>query len=74
MLTVQCADDSMTQRRLHKLQKALKEIRTVVDDDDAHFLQPSAAMCVGVKKQIVQRIRDNRRIISVEIASVIHRS
>jgi hypothetical protein len=68
----------MTQRRLHKSQKVLKEMRTGVvdddDDDDAHFLQPSAAMCVGVRKQIVQRIRDNRRIISVEIASVIQRS
>ena len=48
-------------------------MRTGVDDD-AHFLQPSAAMFVGVKKQIVQHIRDNRRIISVEMASVIHRS
>jgi len=73
MLTVQCADDGMTQRRLHKSQKAFKEMRTGVDDD-AHFLQPSAAMCVGVKKQIVQRIRDNRRIIRVETAFVIHRS
>jgi len=65
----------MVQRRLHTSQKALKETRTGVDvDDDAHFLQPSAAMCAGVTKQTVQRIRDNRRIISVEIASVIHRS
>lgn len=63
----------MALRRLHKSQKALKEMRTGVDDD-AHFLRPSVVMCVGVKKQTVQRIRDNRRIISVEIASVIHRS
>jgi hypothetical protein len=63
----------MTERKLYESQKALKEMRTGVDDY-AHFLQPSAAMCVDVKKQIVQRIRDNRRTISVAIASVIHRS
>lgn len=70
---MQCADSCMTQRKLHKSQKALKERRTGVDDY-AHFLQPSAAMSAGVKKKIFQRIRDNRRIINVEIASVIHRS
>jgi hypothetical protein len=73
MLTVQCADSCTRWRTIHKSQKALKGRRTGVDDY-AHSLQPSTAMCVGVKKQTVQRSRDNRRIISVEIASVIHQS
>jgi hypothetical protein len=68
----------MTDRRLHESQKkkkkkTLKVMRTGVDVY-AHFLQPSAATFVDVMKQIVQRIRDNRRTISVAIASVNQRS
>jgi hypothetical protein len=53
----------VSQRNVCELVERFQGGRSSDDVDDARSGRPSTDTCVEVKKQIYQRIRENRRII-----------
>jgi hypothetical protein len=66
-MTIQYGDNSVGQREVYERSERFKRVRTSVDD--AHSGLSSIVTGVQVKRQINQRIWDNRRINSDETAS-----